>query len=126
MFIVLGGWNMRIETQGHSIDQVASSKSMNTTQNKELQLLSDEKILQEEDQNYSTEKLQQAVDSLNEIFEINNRQLKFVYHDGLKQYYVQLVDSQTENVVKEIPPKKLLDAFYEMQKLVGMIVDEKI
>ncbi|RUL54203.1 flagellar protein FlaG [Lysinibacillus antri] len=117
---------MRIETQGHSIDQVASSKSMNTTQNKELQLLSDEKILQEEDQNYSTEKLQQAVDSLNEIFEINNRQLKFVYHDGLKQYYVQLVDSQTENVVKEIPPKKLLDAFYEMQKLVGMIVDEKI
>ena len=40
--------------------------------------------------------------------------------------FLQLVDTQTEEVVKEIPPKKLLDAFYEMQKLLGMIVDEKI
>jgi flagellar protein FlaG len=29
-------------------------------------------------------------------------------------------------VIREIPPKKLLDAFYSMQKFLGMIVDEKI
>jgi len=72
------------------------------------------------------DKLQQAVDSLNEILEINHNSSKFVYHEGLDRYYVQVIDKDSEEVIKEIPAKKLLDAFYEMQKLVGMIVDEKI
>ena len=72
------------------------------------------------------EKLQQAVDSMNEFFEINKSELKFVFHEGLEKYYVQLVNADTDEVVREIPSKKMLDVFYEMQKLVGMIVDEKI
>lgn len=62
---------------------------------------------------------------MNEVFEINNKDLKFVYQEGLKKYFVQLVNSETDEVVKEISPKKLLDTFYEMQKLIGMIIDEK-
>jgi len=72
------------------------------------------------------EKLQQAVDTINEFLHINHNNSKFVFHDGLDRYFVQVIDTQTDEVVKEIPPKKLLDAFYEMQKLLGMIVDEKI
>lgn len=72
------------------------------------------------------EKLKQAVDSLNEFMESNHNSSKFVYHEGLDRYFVQVVNKDTEEVIKEIPPKKLLDAFYEMQKMVGMIVDEKI
>ena len=71
-------------------------------------------------------KIQEAVAKMNEMLEINNNSSKFIYHEDLERYYVTVVDSQTEEVVKEIPPKKLLDAFYEMQKLFGMIVDEKI
>lgn len=71
-------------------------------------------------------KLKQAVDSINEFLEINNNSSKFIYHEGLDRYFVEIVDKETEELVKEIPPKKLLDAFYEMQKLVGLIVDEKI
>lgn len=77
-------------------------------------------------QDVPKEKLQQAVDSMNEFFEINNSELKFVFHEGLEKYYVQLVNADTDEVVREIPSKKMLDVFYEMQKLVGMIVDEKI
>lgn len=71
-------------------------------------------------------KVQEAVDTMNEILEANNNTSKFMYHEGLERYYVSVVDRSTEEVIKEIPPKKLLDAFYEMQKMVGMIVDEKI
>jgi len=71
-------------------------------------------------------KLKEAVAKMNEMLEINNNSSKFIYHEDLERYYVTVVDSQTKEVVKEIPPKKLLDAFYEMQKLFGMIVDEKI
>ncbi|CEA02072.1 flagellar protein FlaG [Metalysinibacillus saudimassiliensis] len=75
------------------------------------------------------EKLQQAVDSLND-FMVENMlpptTSKFRFHEGLDRYYVQVVDAQTDEVIKEVPPEKLLNAFYEMQKMVGMIVDEKI
>ncbi|MER2126580.1 flagellar protein FlaG [Solibacillus sp.] len=71
-------------------------------------------------------KLQEAVSMMNEILETNDNTSRFQYHEGLDRYYVTVVDKNTDEVVKEIPPKKLLDAFYEMQKMIGMIVDEKI
>ncbi|MFS0817747.1 flagellar protein FlaG [Lysinibacillus sp. 1P01SD] len=71
-------------------------------------------------------KVQEAVKKMNEMLEVNNSASKFKYHEGLERYYVTVVNKDTDEVVKEIPPKKLLDAFYEMQKMLGMIVDEKI
>lgn len=79
-----------------------------------------------DEQEITKEKLQQAVETVNEFLQINHSSSKFVLHEGLERYFVQVVDAETEEVVKEIPPRKLLDAFYEMQKLLGMIVDEKI
>lgn len=79
-----------------------------------------------DEQEITKEKLQQAVETVNEFLQINHSSSKFVLHEGLERYFVQVVDAKTEEVVKEIPPRKLLDAFYEMQKLLGMIVDEKI
>ena len=72
------------------------------------------------------QKVQDAVSKMNEMLDLTNNTSKFMYHEGLDRYYVSVVDRETEEIVKEIPPKKLLDAFYEMQKMLGMIVDEKI
>lgn len=116
---------MRIDAKSHSIETVASSKLTNADANIKNQSNITEHSYQEVDQAFDKEKMHQVIDSINEIFNINNNNLKFVYHDGLKEYFVQLVNTDTDEVVKEIPPKKLLDAYYEMQKLVGMIIDEK-
>ncbi|MCL1699940.1 flagellar protein FlaG [Lysinibacillus sp. Bpr_S20] len=70
--------------------------------------------------------VQEVVEKMNKMLEVNQSNAKFKYHEGLKSYYITVVNSTTDEVIKEIPPKKLLDAFYEMQKLFGMIVDEKI
>lgn len=71
-------------------------------------------------------KVQEAVKKMNDMLDVNHSSSKFMYHEGLERYYVTVVNRDTDEVVKEIPPKKLLDAFYEMQKMLGMIVDEKI
>lgn len=73
-----------------------------------------------------TATFQKAVDALNDFMKVHNSNLKFIYHEGLKEYYVEIVDSQTEEVIKEIPSKELLDAYYQMQKIIGNIVDKKI
>lgn len=86
-----------------------------------------EAVSQQLDNSEETKKkVQEAVNKMNEMLDVNNSTSKFMYHDGLERYYVTVVDRETDEVVKEIPPKKLLDAFYEMQKMLGMIVDEKI
>ncbi|MEK4228444.1 flagellar protein FlaG [Solibacillus sp. FSL H8-0538] len=72
------------------------------------------------------DKLEEAVASINEFIHTEKKNSKFVLHEGLDKYYVRLVDADTDELIKEIPPERLLDAFYEMQKLAGMIVDEKI
>lgn len=128
---------MRIVAQGQSIEAIATSDSTKVKSSEMVtkptvsyqvasQPVAEKTIIASEEQEIPKEKLEQAIDTVNEFLHINHNSSKFVLHDGLDRYFVQLVDTQTEEVVKEIPPKKLLDAFYEMQKLLGMIVDEKI
>ncbi|MBO2534275.1 flagellar protein FlaG [Rummeliibacillus suwonensis] len=69
---------------------------------------------------------QTAVNKLNEFMEYSQKNSKFVFHDGLEKYYVEIVDAKTDKVIKEIPPKELLDAYYEMQKLIGKMFDKQI
>lgn len=127
---------MRIATQGQSTDvgtitsstfaKKVDSEELLTTTVKSQSVMQSRELPAAEDQEISKDKLQNVVDTVNEFLQVNHNASKFVLHDGLDRYFVQVVDTQTEEVVKEIPPKKLLDAFYEMQKLLGMIVDEKI
>jgi flagellar protein FlaG len=129
---------MRIAAQGQSTDvgtaasstvakkTVIEETTMTTSKDQLVTQSQGENLPTADVQEISKEKLQHAVDTVNEFLQINHNASKFVLHDGLDRYFVQVVDTKTEEVVKEIPPKKLLDAFYEMQKLLGMIVDEKI
>lgn len=119
---------MRIDSQSQVMDQTASIKTTEPQTVKAIEVKEQPLPIPslESEPEVSKEKLQQAVDAVNDFFENNHSELKFLFHEGLEQYYVQLVNSETEEVVREIPSKKLLDVYYEMQKLVGMIVDEKI
>lgn len=70
------------------------------------------------DQAYQT-----AVNKMNEFMAHTQRNSKFVFHKDLERYYVEVVDAKSQEVIKEVPPKQLLDAYYEMQKLAGKIFD---
>lgn len=76
--------------------------------------------------NPTKEAYQVAVNKMNEFMEVTNKNSKFIFHEGLDKYYVEIVDARTEEVVKEIPPKELLDAYYEMQKMIGKIIDKTV
>ena len=125
---------MRIAAQGQSLETLTTISSNTKIENapetvtaqSASQLVVEKATAVGEEQEILKEKLQQAVQAVNDFLEINHSSSKFKYHEGLERYYVTLVNRDTEEVVKEIPPKKLLDAFYEMQKLLGVIVDEKI
>ncbi|WP_083671618.1 flagellar protein FlaG [Viridibacillus sp. FSL H7-0596] len=104
---------------------VEAPKTADLTENSLKQMMRAEQQANENEA-FPREKVQKAIDSLNEFMTMQNHSSKFVMHDGLDRYFVQVIDAETEEVIREIPPRKLLDAFYTMQKFLGMIVDEKI
>ncbi|SDC58247.1 flagellar protein FlaG [Pelagirhabdus alkalitolerans] len=70
--------------------------------------------------------IESMVDGLNEFLEPVRTSIKFEMHDKLERYYVKVVDSQTEELIREIPPEDMLDMYAAMAEFMGFIVDEKI
>src|SRR4051812_38243662 len=69
------------------------------------------------------EKTEKVIDSMNDFLKASNTHLKFQFHEELQKYYVAIVDDTTNEVVKEIPPKKLLDMYAAMTEYLGLLVD---
>ncbi|RLL46654.1 flagellar protein FlaG [Oceanobacillus piezotolerans] len=90
------------------------------------QVSKEEKAQYPTNENVTKEALQGAVASLNEFIKPIRTNLKFELHERLERYYVSVVDSETKEVVKEIPPKKMLDMYAEMAEFMGFLIDEKI
>ncbi|KAA0966776.1 flagellar protein FlaG [Sporosarcina sp. ANT_H38] len=87
-----------------------------------------EKVQQQADneQQLPADKAKQLTDSMNTFLGSVNTQLRFQFHDKLNEYYVTIVDSTTDEVIREIPSKKLLDIHAAMREFVGLLVDKKI
>lgn len=76
--------------------------------------------------NINKEEAQNIVDGLNEFLAPSRTSIQFQFHEKLNEYYVTIVDTESKEVIKEIPPKKLLDIYAAMAEFMGLIVDKKI
>lgn|SRR5690625_516922 len=66
-----------------------------------------------------------AVDKVNSFLDFERTNLKFIFHEDLHEYYVAVVNPITNETIKEIPPKKMLDFHAGMKELIGVLLDEK-
>lgn len=107
------------KVKGESIQETVVTDSPVSIQNASLSLSTEQDEL-------PAEKVKKMTDSLNKLLETTSTKLRYQYHEKLDKYYVTLVDSQTDEVVREIPNKKLMDIYATMLDFVGILVDEKI
>ncbi|MDC3416132.1 flagellar protein FlaG [Aquibacillus salsiterrae] len=82
--------------------------------------------LNDGEKDLNKDEVKEMVKSMNDFLGATHTALKFQYHDKLQEYYVSIIDAETNKVIKEIPPKKLLDAYASMAELMGFIVDETV
>ena len=52
-----------------------------------------------------------------------NQHLSFGYEERSNRMYVQIRDNATGEVVREIPPRKLIEQMADMREMIGMILD---
>ncbi|HEY8498886.1 MAG TPA: flagellar protein FlaG [Limnochordales bacterium] len=69
--------------------------------------------------------VRRTTDLLNAILAESRRQLKFHVHEATGRIWVQVIDSRTQEVIKEIPPERYLDLVARIWELVGILVDER-
>src|SRR5690625_1471006 len=65
------------------------------------------------------------VSKINGSLDPNRTNLKFELHEELNEYYVTVVNPLTNETLKEIPPKKMLDKYAEMIGFMGILIDEQ-
>jgi|SRR5690606_3459545 len=70
--------------------------------------------------------LQDVIQALNDFLSPTYTALKFTMHEKLGEYYVQIIDEETKEVIREVPPKKMLDLYAAMAERIGLIINEKI
>lgn len=79
------------------------------------------------DKEISPEKVKSAVDDINKQIKSNLRhtQCSFKYHEDTNRISITVTDSETDEVIREIPPEKALDMLAKAWELAGLMVDER-
>ena len=71
---------------------------------------------------------QQIKDALSKVNNklVNHRtRCEFSYHEETKRVSIKVIDKDTEQVIREIPPEQTLEMVQKMWELAGFLVDEK-
>ncbi|NLM46517.1 MAG: flagellar protein FlaG [Firmicutes bacterium] len=62
---------------------------------------------------------------VNKTTEAFNIGIRFKLHEGAGRLMLEVIDLETNEVIKEIPPKKLLDLAAGIREMIGLLLDEK-
>ena len=68
-------------------------------------------------------KVKSAVDDLNA--QLKSTRCSFKYHEETNRISITVIDKETDEVIKEIPPEKTLDMIAKAWELAGLMVDER-
>jgi flagellar protein FlaG len=67
----------------------------------------------------------EAIEKANKALTGAETQFEFSIHEKTKEIMVKVIDINTREVIREIPPEKILDMVATMLEMAGIIVDER-
>lgn len=78
------------------------------------------------DKNIDSKDTKKAVDKLNKLMEDTPTHLEYEVYGKLNSVMIKVVDDSTKEVIKEIPPKKIVDMVEKLCELAGLFMDKKV
>jgi flagellar protein FlaG len=79
----------------------------------------------QKDNSAAEKQLKNAISNANNKLKIHRTRCEFAYHEATKRVSIKIVDEDTKEVVKEIPPEETLEMVEKMWELAGILVDER-
>lgn len=82
--------------------------------------------IKEADGNTISEKtVIEAIEKANRAVSVAYRRFEYSIHEKTKEIMVKVIDTETDEVIREIPPEKILDLVAMIWEMAGLIVDER-
>ena len=75
--------------------------------------------------NISPDEIKMTISKINENIGVLNKDVKFAYNDTIKSLVVKVVDAKTGKIIREIPPKEVINLQKKLSEVVGIIFDSK-
>jgi flagellar protein FlaG len=73
----------------------------------------------------SEKMVESTVIKIEDILKVTYRHLEYNYHEKSGEYFVKVIDDETKDVIREVPPEKILDIVASMKEIVGLLFDER-
>lgn len=103
-------------------DAAFSPETETSKQTVNLKIVADKKVNPKQP---ADESVFEAIAKANRLPINQNTEIHFAVHEKTKEIMVKIVDVQTQEVIKEIPPEKILDLVGKIMEMAGLIVDER-
>ncbi|HHY18620.1 MAG TPA: flagellar protein FlaG [Firmicutes bacterium] len=121
---------IRLDNQGLTLQERAIERRRQNLAT-QIQLEQQERVQQERSLSKSKEEEKIETETLNESLEIAdklakafNKAIKFQIHQETDKIYVEIVDRETGETIKQIPPEEMLKIAASVQEFLGLIVDQ--
>lgn len=101
-------------------DTQRSTIDMNLDARREATEARQEVALPQEARSYD-----EAIARINATMVALNVRLKFEKHESSGEYLVRVINEENNEVIREIPPERTLDMVAHLQRLIGLILDER-
>ena len=73
----------------------------------------------------SEQQIKSAIAQANSKMRSHRTRCEFSYHEETKRVSIKVVDKETQEVIREIPPEETLEMVQKMWELAGILVDER-
>ena len=64
-------------------------------------------------------------EKISELMRFSFRRLEYNYHEDSGEYFVKVIDEETDEVIREIPPEKILNIYACLKEIAGILFDER-
>lgn len=72
------------------------------------------------------EDVERATDKLNRLMGLIDKRIRFDLNGESDQIMVRVIDQDTDDVLKEMPPKRVLELLHSLTDVAGLLVDQKV
>ncbi len=112
----------RLNKFGYAPESISKTKQ-NDVQKSEIKDISETK---QTFQDINEKHIINAIEQANNSYVSKFTRFEFSIHEETKEIMVKVYDKETDELIREIPPEKILDMLATMWDLAGILVDDRV
>lgn len=76
--------------------------------------------------NTTRDDITKAVEKVNDNYMAENKKLEYSYHEKTGKHVIKVVDTETNEIVNQLPAQKLLDYAEGLMEYLGINIDQRV